>query len=371
MKRSVLNVAWLLLGVLAISSAAITLSRGSGATDPRIDSFGPSGLSAFAELLRSNGYRVRATASSVPVLAKDDVAVVCLNEVRASFLGADAEGIYLRLFEFANQGGHVVLLPFDPKFDSPSRPLSQVGVHSSTSGSDAQLFTRAPDYAGPDRFLGDQPVSATIWSSTQGPSLSVVSLSGVGKGLVLGIGDGFIATNRYVDKSQNADLLLNSIASVAPKGARLVFVEGVYAGAEPSLIELLGPGAAGAWYQSIFLFIVVVFTLGKRFGLPEESRPIQTGQRELVDAVADTYRRANSTKVACRAAYDRADFEVRRAVKLSGDAPASERDDRIPESLAVQFRRVFEGTIDQLSPQDAFLRCQSLRRHIKSFLNRP
>ncbi|MFI5386227.1 MAG: DUF4350 domain-containing protein [Fimbriimonadales bacterium] len=370
MKRSVLSLAWLFLGILAVAAVFMTLGKRESVTNPRLDSYAPSGLSAFGELLRSNGYQVRSTASPIPDLGKDDIAVVCLREDRDSLIGGEASGINRRLSDFAEHGGRLVLLPFDSTFDQSNGSIGQVSVRNTVSGAQAQLMMRHPDYSEPTRFLPGELTSTSIWEGQNEPDGGVITLTRDGKGIVLGVSDGFMATNRYIDKVQNADVLMTSIETVAPKGSRLVIVEGLFAESEPSLIELLGPGAAGVWYQALFLFVVVVFTLGKRFGLPQEVRPIQTGQRELVDAIADTYRRARSTRVACRAAYDGVDREVRKAVKLSSDAPASERDSRIPEPLASEFRRVFEGTIDLLSPQEAFARCRALRRQMSSFLKR-
>jgi len=373
MKRSVLNLAWLLLGILAISAALIALGRRDAVSDPRADSFHPSGLSAFAGLLRANGYEVASTTSPLPKLSKGDVVVACLDPERSEEIDSDGSGAAKRIAEFVEGGGRAILLPFDSDFgrgsravaDSPItmestvRPGKQFQVKVSPGAVELELY----------RFLPQDLTSPAIWEG-KADHQGYAALTKDGKGVLLTVSDGIIASNRYIDQAQNAGLLVSLVSTVAPKGSRLLFTEATYTNTQPGMIELLGPAVVGLWYQGIFLFVVIVFTLGKRFGLPEEVRVVQTGQRELVNAVADAYRRARSTRVACRAAYDRADFEVRRAVKLAGDAPASERDLRIPPELGAEFRRTFEGTIDTLTPQEAFARCQSLRRHVRSFLSK-
>jgi hypothetical protein len=375
LKRSALSVAWLLLGVLTVAALLITLGKRETEANPRVDSYGPSGLSLFAELLKSNGYSVRSTASSVPNLAKDDVAVICLNETEHSIDRIDAEsaGVLRQVHDFAQRGGRVVVLGIAPDFATASREVLEIDAENTISHQKAKAHARInsfppSEYESYDDEYG--PVTAAVWRQPVGSRMILSELARVGKGTALNLRDGYIATNRFIDRAQNSDVVMSSVATIAPKGSHLVFVEAAYRDEEPGLIETLGPGATGMWYQSLFLFVVVVFTLGKRFGLPEEVRPRQSGQRDLVDAMADTYRRARSTRLACRSAYDRADRQVRKALKLSSDAPASERDMRLPQELAGEFRRVFEATIDALSPKEAFARCQALQREVKSFLHR-
>ncbi|HTQ10920.1 MAG TPA: hypothetical protein VMI31_12665, partial [Fimbriimonadaceae bacterium] len=217
--------------------------------------------------------------------------------------------------------------------------------------------------------LDSDATTADVWCFNSEGQSAFAGLAREGKGTVLTVADGYIASNRFIDQAQNASLLMRMVSTIAPKGSRIVFTEATYSDTEPGLMELLGPGAVGAWYQGIFLFIVIVYSLGKRFGLPDETRPAQTGQRELVEAIADAYRRAGATRIACRSAYDRADLQVRRALKISRDAPASERDARLPSELAAAFRRTFEATIDDTMPHEAFAICRNLRKNVGVFVS--
>ncbi len=380
MKRSASNLAWVLLGILALAAVLISLGRREAITDPRADNFGPSGLSAFAELLKSNGYQVVSTDRSLPKLSDGDIVVACLrhdpHEIDVSqSVSSESSGASKLLSDFVTKGGRAMLIPLDPDFESGSASVGESPfIVRNSVDQNSRLSIKAPDVSSDDAlrlFLPDNAVAATIWERENGQNASgVVDLAREGKGTVVSIADGAFALNRFIDQAQNASFLMNLVSTVAPKGSRLVFMEATFTDSEPGLIETLGPGAAGIWYQSIFLFVVIVYTLGKRFGLPEEARPFQMGQRQLVEAVADTYRRARSTRVACRAAYDRADLDVRKSLKLASDAPASERDLRITPELAAEFRRTFEGTIDSLPPAEAFARCQALRRMVREYLGR-
>lgn len=365
MKRSGLLVAWTLLGILAVAAVMITLERSESQANPKIDSFRPSGLAAFADLLRANGYRVESTTSASPKLAKDDIVVACIEEnpedLHVREIDDDTPGVLGRLSHFIQDGGKAILLPFAPDFGDKSQLVQDRDAESEFSPAPLRVATRPP-LSNQPTDLPEDLVSARLVHDRYGTNSDIAWLTRYTDGTILSFSDGYMASNRFIDRAQNADVLMSAISTIAPKGSHLLFVESSFSNEQAGLLEILGPGAIGAWYQCLFLFVVVVFTLGKRFGLPEEARPTQTGQRELVDAIADTYRRARSTRAACRASYDRADTDVRKALKLSSDAPASERDYRVPVELASAFRRVFEGTIDVLSPQDAFQRCQTLRR---------
>lgn len=370
MKKSVLSAAWLFLGILAVAAVLISLGKREDVAEPRLDSYRPSGLSAFGDLLRSNDYRAVATISPLPDLRKNDIAVVFIDEAAPEPFTDESSTIIANLASFMDSGGRVIVLPFSKKFAEDSAGVGPDALVNAVSSKQLKIKTRPLGDFRADNLVPEDSTSIPLWSSPQ-QHCDFAKLSRVGKGFLMTVQDGYIATNRFIGDEQNADLLMNLVASVAPKGSRIVFTEAGFRENEASLIELLGPGATGAWYQFLFLFVVVIFTLGKRFGLPEESRPPQTGQRELVDAISDTYRRAGSTRVACRAAYDRADQQVRKAVRLSADAPSSERDERVPPALALEFRRVFEASIDDLSAKDAFERCQALSTQVSRFLARP
>jgi hypothetical protein len=371
MKRRFHTIAWLLLGLLAVSAVLISIGKREEVTDPRVDSYGPSGLSAFADLLRANGYRVSIDGSSVPQLGKDDVVIAALNEKDPEAFESSSNSVFGRITDFAKKGGHVILLPMEPYFSQASPSVkSTTALHVATGASYPLSVRDDLNSQSARNLLSDMP-AATLWRDSGASEAEIAALIKLDKGLVLAAGDGYMAVNRFIDKDSNADALMNMVQTVAPKGSRLVFTEATYTQEDPGLIEMLGPGAAGAWYQILFfLFPVIIFTLGKRFGLPEEVRTSQAGQRELVNAIADSYRRARSTRTACRSTYDRADTEVRKVLRLSSDAPASERDLNIPPALALEFKRVFEGSIDTLPAKEAFERCRQLQRQVKLFLGK-
>jgi hypothetical protein len=370
-KVSPYTVAWTLLGFLTAGAILISLGKKEVSTNPSLDSFAPSGLAAFGRLMSENGYSVSSTMTVMPsYLSTNDVLVVPLNETQGSTIDYDETGIGRQIARFLNKGGRVMLLRMSEDFAEVAPFLTASTVKNRVTGKSYKIHARAVNWSEkePTGFT-ELRTSAVIWEQ---PSSDVGfgGLTRIGKGVAFSIQDGLIATNRYIDKGQNADVLTQSMMMIAPKGSHLLFLGSAFYDEAPSLVEILGPGATAGWLQIILCFFLIVFTLGKRFGLAEEPVQHQKGQRELVDAVAETYRRARSTRVACRAAYDRADQDVRRALKISSEVPASERDLRIPAALALEFRRVFEGSIDSLPAAEAFERCRALRRQARLFLQR-
>lgn len=372
MKFSSFGLAWALLGVLLIGVIVLSFGREETNTNPSIASNGPSGLMAFGQLLRRSGYKVSSTPSALPShRSTDEVLVVPYNTSDQTLIGDPEGGLASELAKFLEKGGRIFLLRMPSDFADSRKEMSDETLIQRISNRKFKVHARKSawnEYAPPGLPLDS--VSATIWSKPEA-SDEFGGLTKYKGGIAFTIGDGFIAVNRYIDTAQNADVLIQSMRMIAPPETRLVFLENAFNESQPSLIEMLGPGASGAWVQCIVLFVVVVFTLGKRFGVAEEPPPSQVGQRELVDAIADTYRRARATRIACRAAYDRADMEVRKKLKLAKEAPIAERDTRVPPALALEFRRTFEATIDTLPANEAFQRCDALQRQLRAFLERP
>ena len=102
----------------------------------------------------------------------------------------------------------------------------------------------------------------------------------------------------------------------------------------PSYVQLIGPWAVGAWYQSLLLFTVVVFTLGKRFGLAAPDRTPEPSQRDLADALADTYARGRAGQIALNVIAADADVRVKSILRLPRSASMEDRNRRLPWPLA-------------------------------------
>ncbi len=366
-ERGLPPAAWALLGLLVLAGVVLSLGKNQTQTDPQPDSYAPSGAAAFVQLLREAGYRVTITSSSAPALPARGAVVGFFNEAGANPFARAPGSLFGQLARFVKGGGRLLILPVAPEFADSSRQVSQQQITNPFNDKTLTVALRPADMAGDVLGAGHKSARLTLWQGS-GRRDSAATMVRLGEGYYIQPQDGFIATNRFLDHESNADWVMNLVATTAGPSKQIIFLESMFAPGEPSLLEVLGSWAEAGWYQALFFFVVVVYTLGKRFGLPEEPRPVQTGQRELVNAVADTYQRARATREACRSAYESADREVRKALKLSMEAPLAERDQRIPPNLAVALRAVFDGTQTDLKARDAFERCQRLRGEMNSFL---
>lgn len=350
---------WVLGGLLALGWLLLTLGSVEVDTFPSAESTGPSGLSGFAELLRRQGYRVRIEHSATPRLAHDEVAILAL--LPDVDLGDWA-------WKHLEAGGRVLLLPLSERFDDASRDALQASIWTNDEG-DSLTTSRMQEQ---DHLAwAASPLTDTdgwiVWYDEE--EETAAALYRFDEGVSGEISDGIVATNRFLDQRDNAALLINFVHWIAPAGSKVVFVEESFGnGRTQGLLALVGPWAEAAGWQTLLLFVVIVFTLGKRFGLPDSSRTRQSGARELVDAIGQIYDRAGAASLALDAAATDADRRIRGALKMPRDAPPEARDRAIPPTLADALGAVERGSKLLAPPRLALQLTKTLDRELEAFL---
>ena len=342
-------IAWALAGLLAIAAGLISLGQQDQDAKPEVQSYSPSGVSAFAELLRRNGVDVTINQESKPKLSKGDIAVA-FKVLRddsgfAAGLGSvdEEQAFDAHFWQHIRSGGTGILLPLKNNYLDASRSTKanpyDVVSDVATGRSYKMTSSGIPvDESFDSQDGDDEAVGMSLWTDSNGPFVKAYRL---GAGTALIVRDGIGITNRFIDKNDNAKAFGSLFSMLAKSGKHVVFTEASFGNIhDKGLLETVGAWANAAWQQLLFLGVVVAVTLGKRFGTPDEQRPVQRGSRELLDAVADTYRRANSTQAALMTANSTADADLRRALKLPKDATRSERDRLIPVSLQNALARL-------------------------------
>ena len=345
-KSGLPSIVWVLLGLLGMAACLLTLGQQDNLAEPASNSYGPSGTSALAEVLRHQGMQVETSNASNPRLLSEDVEVAfrVLDPELHIDMQEDKQmtPFETHFLEFLKQGGTGIILPLSRDFldasrvtlKTPSRTVSTL-AHREFKVTDSGLNSNEAS----DRLLSKvKTTSIPIWSDSKGSFLSAIQ---VGKGTLYLLQDGIGATNRFIDQQDNAKAY-TQLFRVASKGSkRIVFAEASFGNVHNrGLLETVGPWANAAWQQLLFAGLVVAFTLGKRFGLPEEYRQPQRGSREYLDAIAETLKRTQSTRTVLKIALDQADADVRTVLKLAKDAPRIERDRQIPESLQNAFAKL-------------------------------
>ncbi len=351
-RSPLLTLAYVLAGILVICGLLLTFARTAGRTEPSIGSYGPSGLRLLAELLREKGYQLEVTRDPTPRLdPKRDVAIsIEVREVNPlqSFGEMRRQPLAEQLEAFADKGGRFLQSQINADFQQVTRAAASRVLKSPYGAGQLTVHT---EFAGnfPPAWALEEPRGTHLFLTETGAWSSV---SPLGSGLACYVADFGGATNRFIDQADNAAAYLATIASIAPKGSRLVFLEAAWGNAsDPGLFESIGDWAAAGWSQLLVLCLVVAYSLGKPFGIPEARRAKQMGQRELVDAYAGVLRRAGATHVALQAVANDADRRLRRALKMDAGLERAERDKRLPNELNQLLVRV-DMAIESMAPPD-------------------
>lgn len=331
MKSGMPRIAWVLAGLLLFSVALLVLGNRQALTNPDSNSYGPSGTRAFRSVAEKLGFQTRSANVIVGKPDRDEVIVAFFVEKRID--PADSNWRKLDrtnqvLYRHLESGGSVLFVTLPRDFRGSSRaaigtPTELAGPSGAFKGALSERKAGYLEDGGPTYTLLSDGTERIVW------------VTKIGKGRAV-IADGLLGfTNRFIDKDDNGAIVAWTLSAAAHGSRRIVFYEATHNGAgDPSLVELIGPWAAGAWWQLNLVFVLLVLTLGVRFGLPMAARQVQGGSRDLADALADTLARSNKYMVAFRAIVKESDRLVRKRLKIAGDVPAEVRDRMLPESLA-------------------------------------
>ncbi len=371
-RRSLLTTSSLsLCGLLLVAVFVLTISRRESGLVPSAYSVKPSGVAAFAELLRRQGYDVRIDRTTPPQPAPDALVIAATNwyddEDVLSWNPKQStqwEATWDRLTTHQEEGGKSLTLYTGIELPSLQDATAQEVVEASggrklTVNFDSELIEG--DSEDPSGRV--QPLY--LW---QNSALADVSFDPQ-PGFHVSVYDAYGVTNRYIAQHDNAAFYLDLVRQLASPGQKVVFWESAAANAQPvSLLDMLGPWARPMVGQALFLFVVIVYSLGKRFGLAEDPGVRERGSRELVDAVADTYARAKATPVVLQSALSSADLRIRQALKIPRDAPISTRNRELPAELVKTLSLVEAAVEVRLPPASALAMVRKLETQTEEAL---
>lgn len=358
------QLAWTMAALLGVSAAFLVLNRDDPISNPDSASLGASGTSAFAELLRRSGYRVESVTGTSFELKPDDVAIAVtvrrprpIREVTDQ-LSEDMEpepelpigrSVSQLLEAHFGQGGKAIVLGVPHDFSSSSAIVesSEASLNWQVDDVPPPVPTKTLRASGSWSGLSADwvdiypwiPVSSlTLWSdATDDPYVQLLSVK---SGQCAYLPNGTLVTNRFLAKLDNATLLMATVHQLAPAGSRIVFLEAAHGMVdELGLLDILGPWAKAAWWQFLILFVVIVLTLGKRFGLPDATPTAQGGSSDLSAAVTGIMNRSRATHLAMEIILKDADSRIRKHLKLRLDASTAERDAHLPAGLLMALKQ--------------------------------
>lgn len=367
---------WVLLGILGLAASMLTLAQSNAATRPSAGSAAPSGLRILATLARSAGFDLDSTRDPLPRFEPRDVPVVILIETTsvsdwiAELEQSDEEKAFEdHVLTFVREGGTAIVGRLSGNFRKASidgRQRVKVSSADQEITAETSLVTTQGSIG---NWVGPEDVISPVWQTESGaPFLDVVT---VGKGRLIVLYDWLPATNRFITEADHAPILMGALKKLAPPDSRLRFLEAAWGNSqEPGILDRLGPGYAAGWGQIIICLLIVAYTLGRGFGLPPVVRPPQRGQRDLVEATAGFYRRANATDVALRAALADARHKILSELKLARGTEWAVWSARIPESLRHIYREVEIASQERIRPQDAIRVAMDLDREVTAFVGK-
>ena len=349
MKKWLFSVGWALMAVLVLAALLLNSKSKQLLADPKASSYGASGATALADLLKLRGYDIAIDRRANPKLGPKDAVIAFEVGEDHKWKDEDIKDTQSFLEGKVKAGTTVIWLPLPTNFEEGSK---LAGSPVSVTRIDGQIRKLSGESTA--SVSDDSNDSVALATSQDDPFVTAIKR---GKGYDIRYATGIGLTNRFLDRSDNAQFLLETLKAYAPNARRMVFTEATFGEAQqPGLLETIGPWAEGSWYQLLFVFIIVVITLNSRFGLPLEVRPVQTGSRELVDALTDTMVRAKATSLTLEAALKSSDQRLRQLLKLPRDASEGERDRILPPNLALRLAELKAATTMRKVPSKEALR---------------
>ena len=345
-RSPLITVALAMVGILLVSIGLIALGSRENRSFPSAESFLPSGTSAFAELLRREHYNVVVDHRGRPALKSGDLVIAFSDTGVTNLLTSDAneeqvDKTRTALSDFVEGGGKLLSLPLSPDFASESKTLYDLKQDVYHDQQKATISWYGDSAHVP--YLNDRGASngINVWGTIDedeegNPYIDAAfaSISKIGEGEQGYFANGIIATNRFIDRQDNAFVLMDLVHRLAPEGTRVVFAEAAFGNErDPGMFETIGPWALAAWFQFVFLGIVMIYTMGKPFGLPDPERRKERGARELMDAIADTLRRGHMTKLALKTVSEDTNRMLRRIYKGRRDVSVAEQENELHTAM--------------------------------------
>lgn len=361
---------WILAGLLVLTIALVFSAREETVSYPSITNTKASGYAAFAELLRRDGYEVALDRSPRPKYAKTDVVIAPVRPLQemdfeAPFGEPKPEARYDALLEHVRQGGTVIELIHWEQFRRGSEEAQ--AARTVVAANDPKRAYRINMIYNPFEPTTFDIVEASYGAWFLG-EYSFVYFTRVGDGLLVTVGEGLPATNRFLGEEQNAAFFLDIVRSAAPAGSRIVFDEAGIGNADaPTVTNTLGRWAEFARWQALALFVIVVFTLSRRFGLPETERRRVKSSRELFDAISDVFRRTANTGLALDNLLIECDHRLRSVLNAPSSLKRSEVLRLVPAVVRDQYLVVSELANANAPPRKSVEHAAKLLSLVEAF----
>ncbi|GIV08354.1 MAG: hypothetical protein KatS3mg019_0445 [Fimbriimonadales bacterium] len=319
----------LLIGLVA-GLLLYALRLASEARDPRFIAlplsysqhrFGAKGL---ARLLERNGYTVRSLKRTFRHIPNDAAMLIIFPPpIRIDMLSGGSvytEQDAQRLERWLRAGGQLILLSGDGRLpetllgESPAARLPPFQF-SSERNIDAQPTLPLPWLEGVQQVrLADTRLTLSPREARWVPLLhSSGAIKGAlwyyGKGAVFECADWRWLTNERIQQADNGAFILATVRKMLPNGG-VIYLDDAGQGDiefEREARGFWGVAPAGvrvAFAHLMLLTGIIMYSVGKRFGLPRPTLPHAPALGEYVDALASVYERAHAAQPALETVLD-------------------------------------------------------------------
>lgn len=333
------------LAVIILQSGNYTYVQDNGHSN-----FGPSGTSAFLELLKRSNYKVKIDDSGSPKLAPTMVIPVSNTHKKsfASFMKSIKSGTTIVTF----------VIPEEDR-DKPV-PLRIINDISGESAGQLEPLGKNTDDEEKPPISNSESVNLL---SAENGGESIAKIYSKDNIRIIHMTDASCITNRHIDKVNNASISLGLISMAGKPEAELTFVGNFSSRiSEDNLIAKLGRPFEAAWSQLMILVLVIFITLSIRFGLAPETRASERGGRELVDGLAWMTKRKKNARWALRAVFDRVLTELERRHRIGREQIIQRPDLYLSPDAAIILKDVEAATMHDISEQEAIRHAKALKR---------
>lgn len=341
--------------VLFGATVFLLIGQQSRTAFPSLASSAPSGMKLFGELLERNGMKIDANRSEFPTAKKGTVSVAFVTKNISSALyylsdeeNSGAESLMpslSNLLKNSKPGSKLILVRMDPEFDSQSvsaGPATYIPVMNLGKPSyKLQGIPRdIPDY--------EENIGSPLGKYDNGSSAdqSIAWSKKFGNTEILMLNSGLIASNRFIDKGDNAEFLVSLFRRFGGKNAHFVSYESTFGNGQPTnLFTAIGNWAVVASWQALLLFIVVCYSVSVRFGIAHPMRSRERGTTDAIDALGTTFVRTENISYASALYFDRIIHQAKTKLRIPRNAPIENLTNRVSPELA----GMIESTTQRIS----------------------
>lgn len=308
----------------------------------------PSGLAAFYNLLRADGYDVVIDRDERPKLEGAGLVV----EVRQEAPKIDWSGIVQGLEDeeptitkslrtFSEGGGKILSLMMPADFSEASRAATR-----------KEVTLKGRKFA-----VSSLPDAGESFLTTEAGKPPVV-VAEVGLGV----------TNRFLGKEDNAAFYLSLFRGLAKPGSKVVFAEASFGNVQNrTLVDEFGSWAGIAIWQALLALGVGLFAIGRRFGLPVPDRFNERGTSELVASMGSALHRSKRYDQALMILLDDAYDRMRRSLNAPLGTDAAELTKQAPAPLAESIVRIRKNYGSNLTSREWLELSERLEHDLAKF----